>query len=324
MEPRIDIRHLCAFVAVAEAGSLSAGARSLDVSQPAVSQSLAALEESLNVRLLVRGPGGTSPTPAGAVLLSEARTLIGRFETVLAKVANISPDVGAPLRIAVPAEMTIQPLTDALSKLAASRFRNTVVQLSQLPCPAQLEALRRGTLDLALIRERPTGENLDVALIAEEPLGVLVATEQAHRLRLGTADLRLDDLGSLQWLGFPRSDSPTWHDHMVAVLRNHGIGAGAETADARGQVPEVKLAQLSMGGRFALVPRGYLHCFPSSLLWMPLAGEPLVRRTWAGWPASSRRRDLALLIAAMDGPHRSAVAGGTADGTTETEAVGAR
>lgn len=313
MEPRVEIRHLRAFVAVAEAGSLSAGARSLDVSQPAVSQSVAALEESLNMRLLVRGSGGTSPTPAGTVLLSEARILIGRFETVLAKMANLSLQVAAPLRIAVPVEMTVQPLSDALSKLAASRFRSTDVQLSQLPCPAQLAALRRGTLDLALIRERPTDDNLDVALVAEEPLGVLVATEQAQRLRLGAADLRLDDLESLQWLGFPRSDSPAWHDYVSAVLRTHGIETGAETADAREQVPEVRLARLSMGGRFALVPRGYLQHFPDSLLWLPLVGGPLVRRTWAGWPASSKRRDVALVVAAMEDPHHS-VASGEAGG----------
>lgn len=306
MEPRVEIRHLRAFVAVAEAGSLSAGARSLDVSQPAVSQSVAMLEESLNIRLLVRGPGGTSPTPAGTVLLSEARVLIGRFETILAKLANFSPEVGAPLRIAVPVEMTIQPLTDALSKLAASRFRSTDVQISQLSCPAQLAALRKGTLDLALIRERPSDENLDAALVAEEPLGVLLATEQARRLRLGAADLRLDDLGTLEWLGFPRSDSPAWHDHVTAVLRNHGIGTGASTPEAREHVPEVKLAQLSMGGRFALVPRGYLQRFPNSLLWVPLVGGPLVRRTWAGWPATSKRRDVALLVAAMESPPHSA------------------
>ena len=33
--------------------------------------------------------------------------------------------------------------------------------------------------------------------------------------------------------------------------------------------------------------------------WRPLIGNPVVRRTWAAWPASSRRRDLAA-IAALD------------------------
>ena len=300
MEPRVEIRHLRAFVAVVEAGSFTAGARILNVSQPALSQNLAMLEQSLDMHLLDRGPGGVSLTPAGTALLIEARSLIRRFEKALAVVASFSPEASAALQIAVPSQMTVQPLADALSKLAASPFRNTAVQISQLSCPAQLAALKKGTLDLALIRQRPVDEDLDVALIAEEPLGALVAAEQARSLNLGTVDLRLDDLAGLEWLGFPRSDSPAWHDHVVAVLRNHGIAINAETSLTTELPPEVKLAQLSMGGRFALAPR---HCFqelPQTLLWLPLAGEPLVRRTWIVWPAWSRRKDLALLITAME------------------------
>jgi hypothetical protein len=82
--------------------------------------------------------------------------------------------------------------------------------------------------------------------------------------------------------------------------QNRGIEISAETSEARELAPEVKLAQLSMAGRFALAPRGYLQEFPETLLWLPLVGEPLVRRTWTVWPASSRRRDLALLVAAME------------------------
>ena len=300
MQSRVEIRHLRAFVAVVEAGSFSAGARSLNVSQPALSQNVATLEQSLDRRLLERNAGGVSPTPAGTALFSEARSLIRRFEHALSVIARFSPEANAVLRIAVPPEMTVQPLAGALSKLAASPFRNTAIQISQLPCPAQLAAVKKGALDVALIRERPVDEGLDVALVAEEPLGVLVAAEQAHILNLGIADLRLDDLASLEWMGFPRSDSPTWYDHVVAVLRSHGIKIGAETSVASKLSPEVKLAQLSMGGRFALAPRGYMHEFPETLLWLPLAGEPLVRRTWIVWPAWSRRKDLALLVAAME------------------------
>jgi len=39
---------------------------------------------------------------------------------------------------------------------------------------------------------------------------------------------------------------------------------------------------------------------PSGVTWRPLIGNPLVRRTWAAWPASSRRRGLSALIAALD------------------------
>ncbi|HMH90181.1 MAG TPA: hypothetical protein VK586_03760 [Streptosporangiaceae bacterium] len=38
--------------------------------------------------------------------------------------------------------------------------------------------------------------------------------------------------------------------------------------------------------------------------WHRLVGDPIVRRTWAIWPADARRRDLATLVAALDGARR--------------------
>ena len=300
MESRVEIRHLRAFVAAVEAGSFSAGARNLKVSQPALSQNVALLEQSLDRHLLDRGPCGVSPTAAGTALLGEARVLIRRFDRALAMMASFSPEANAVLRIAVPADITVQPLTEALSKLAASPFRRTAVQISQLPCPLQLAALKKGELDLTLLTEHPPEDGLDVALVAEEPLGVLIAAEEAKRLNLHGADLRLDNLAGLSWLGFPRSDSPAWYDHVVAVLRNHGITTNIEVAEATELAPAVRFAQLSMGGRFALTPRGRMHDFPQTLQWLPLVGEPLTRRTWTAWPSWSTRRDLGLLVAAME------------------------
>jgi len=44
--------------------------------------------------------------------------------------ASFTPAAKTGLRIAIPAEMTIQPLADALSKLAASPFRSTAVEIT--------------------------------------------------------------------------------------------------------------------------------------------------------------------------------------------------
>jgi molybdate transport repressor ModE-like protein len=54
----LDPRRLLTFHAVARAGSFSAAARELSLTQPAVSQQVAALERELGARLLHRGPGG--------------------------------------------------------------------------------------------------------------------------------------------------------------------------------------------------------------------------------------------------------------------------
>jgi hypothetical protein len=59
------------------------------------------------------------------------------------------------------------------------------------------------------------------------------------------------------------------------------------------------------GQAFALAPPGWTHPLPGGLSWQALAGRPIVRRTWAVWPAEARRRDLAALVAALDLTTRS-------------------
>src|ERR1700749_4398499 len=61
------------FVCVIESGSFSAAARLLDVGQPAVSKSIAQLEERLAVRLLLRSTRGLTPTEAGQAFYERAK-----------------------------------------------------------------------------------------------------------------------------------------------------------------------------------------------------------------------------------------------------------
>ena len=64
------------FVRVVETGSFSAAARSLGLGQPAVSKTVAHLEERLGVRLLMRTTRGLSPTEAGQTFYDRARRAI--------------------------------------------------------------------------------------------------------------------------------------------------------------------------------------------------------------------------------------------------------
>ena len=66
--------RLEAFIAAAEEGTFSAAARRLDVSQPALSQTVTALERQLGVQLLVRSSTGVRTTEVGITLLAQARS----------------------------------------------------------------------------------------------------------------------------------------------------------------------------------------------------------------------------------------------------------
>jgi DNA-binding transcriptional LysR family regulator len=72
--------HLLAFYEVARAGSISAGAQRLHVSQPAVTREIRELEERLGVTLFDRLPRGVALTPAGNTLLEYATRIFALSE----------------------------------------------------------------------------------------------------------------------------------------------------------------------------------------------------------------------------------------------------
>lgn len=294
----MEIRELRAFIAVVEEGALSAAARRLHLSQSALSQTIAGLERQLGVALVTRSNIGVRPTDAGRTLLTEARAVLARHDQALATVARHAAVGGNALRLGIPLELPPDLLTRPLADLAAAH-PDTKVAARHLATGAQFAALADGDLDVGLVREHPIGTDLDATLVWSERLGVLVHADVAHRLA-GPDGVRLDALAGLDWVSFPRSGSPAWYDEIVAILRSHGLDLGGPAPAGQELIAEVKLAGVATGGAFALAPPNWSPPLPDSITWLPLVGQPLIRRTWVVWQANSQRRDIATFVAALD------------------------
>lgn len=294
----MELRELRAFVAVVEAGGLSAAARRLHVSQPSLTQTVRALERELGVALLARSSTGTTPTEAGHTLAVESRAVLARYEQAVAAVARHDNAGGGVVWLGVPLELPPDLLARPLADLAAA-CPDTRVSARHLSTAAQFAALRSGELDVGLVREHPIGPDLDAVAVVEEPLGVLLAASVVGE-RAGADGVRLEALAGLDWIGFPRAGSPAWYDQLTGTMRGHGIDIGPPPPADQALLPEVKLAGVASGRAFAFAPRNWTVPIPEHVVWVPLVGDPLVRRTWAVWPANSRRRDVGRLIAALE------------------------
>ena len=274
---------------------MSAAARRLHLSQPALSQTIRLLERELGAELLVRTSTGTSPTAAGRTLLEEATAVLARVDRLTEAVTvHVAPG-GGELRLGVPLELPGRLLPAALGRFAED-WPRVRVRASHASSAAQLLALGAAELDIALVRELPAGEDVDASLLIEEPLGVLLATDHQAAAQ---EQVRLETLSHSEWIAFARENSPAWWDEVVAVLRRHGHRPPTPVA-AVPVIAEIKLAAVAGGGNFALAPLGWAAPLPDGVVWRPLAGTPLVRRTWSVWPAAAKRRDLAALVAAFD------------------------
>src|SRR4029077_8275065 len=258
------------------------------------------LERELAVKLLVRSSTGVAPTEAGITLLAEARAGLARRDQALATMAELTTDGGSVIRLGIPLELDPDVLPRALARFTA-KFPETKVVPRQLSTAAQFAALRDDTLDVGLVRERLAGPEFDAMLVSRENLGVLIASDLAGEL-MGPDGVQLDALHGLKWVGFPRAGSPAWFDELTSILRSHGIDVGLPVPADLELIVAMKYAAVSSGDAFALSPPRRLEQLPEAVAWAPLVGNPLVRRTWAVWLASSCRRRGGHFITTVDSP----------------------
>jgi DNA-binding transcriptional LysR family regulator len=153
----MTLGQLSAFVLVARLGSVTGAARALGVTEPAVSQALAALRQHHGDRLLVRSAQGMTLTPAGRRLLPIASRMVelGVDADAAVRQANGAPE---PLRVAVTsivAEFVAGPLLEAFG----TRCGDTVDVSSGLATTEQTGVLVSHRLaDAALGPALPDGE----------------------------------------------------------------------------------------------------------------------------------------------------------------------
>jgi hypothetical protein len=175
----------------------------------------------------------------------------------------------------------------------------TAIAIRHVCTARQIDALSSGEQDLGLLRHRPASLELDATLVADEPMGVLVSEAQVDRL--GPLDeVGLEALVGLDWHGFPRQSSPVWYDELTATLRSHGLHIAAATPYTEEVSPEVTYASVSLGRSFALAPASCQNALPPPIKWRRLTGDPIRRRTWAAWSATSCRRDLGHLVTLLE------------------------
>ncbi len=96
------LREMEMFVRIVEAGSFSAAARDLNMGQPAVSKTIAGLEDRLGVRLLVRSTRWLSPTEAGLAFYERALRAITEANEAEAAALGAGAGLEGRLRISAP------------------------------------------------------------------------------------------------------------------------------------------------------------------------------------------------------------------------------
>lgn len=262
----MELRQLRAFVETAEAGSITAAARNLRVTQPALSRTIKSLEEELGVVLLERGAHSVSVTPAGEVLRGEAVKLLRFCEAMVQKVQAEAD--GEPLRIGYAPSLAGTFLPLAIERFAQLHPR-VRISLFDWSNAEMRDGLRDGRLDLVVTAP---GVEPAVSWSGLRDFGWRILVPANHPLAAKAA-LAPADLEGQRMLMFERAQYPDYWDKVTAYFRDHGLQAKV-SGEFDGIVS--LLAGVSGGLGVALVAETTRvdACVGSRVVTMPLQSPP--------------------------------------------------
>ena len=205
-----DWTLLRSFLAVAEAGSLSAAARALGLSQPTLGRHIAEIEAALNLALFSRTARGLALSVAGTDLLPHALAMQTAAQALSLAAAGRDGDISGTVRITASKIMATYILPAMLADL---RLRAPQIEIELVPSDTTDNLLFREA-DIAVRMYRPTQLDLITRHLMDLPLGLYAAKTYLDRVgRPATPE----DVLALDLIGFDRSDV------MLRMLGGLGI-----------------------------------------------------------------------------------------------------
>jgi DNA-binding transcriptional LysR family regulator len=140
-------REMQVFLVVAQAGSLAAAARQLQLSQATVMRIVAGLESRLDSTLLLRGPRGVSLSAAGTAFAESCQRILQRVKEAERSVTGLHANPVGQLTLALPLLMTHQVLTPIAVDYLAEFPEVSLATLAREEPPRLLEE----GIDLAVV-----------------------------------------------------------------------------------------------------------------------------------------------------------------------------
>jgi DNA-binding transcriptional LysR family regulator len=183
----LDLSLLRTFLAVHRAGSFTAGARVLGLSQPTVTTQIRALEQQLGRQLFERRARGVTPT---AVADDLAVRIAAPLDTLQEVTYRHRPGLGSapdPVHLAGPAEFLCALALPALAPLVTDGVR---LRVSLGLTDDLLAGLRAGHHDLVVSTRRPRGRALSAVPLMDEEF--LLVASPAWASRIDLARLRVE------------------------------------------------------------------------------------------------------------------------------------
>jgi DNA-binding transcriptional LysR family regulator len=278
-----NLAALRSLVAAIQEGSLSAAARRLGITQPAVSQQIAALEHGYGVELVIRGRSGIRPTEAGALAMVHATEVLARLARMGDELAALHSSPEGRLGVSCAPFLAQTVLVPVLAELRRDHPQLKI----DLKTSDAMEDLSEIGADLAIRPGSPGPGAGTVRKLAD--IELLLVASPSYLDRVGRPR-SASDLARLDYIQY--KDDP----EETTILLEDGREAPVRVAFAA-QLPNLMRHAVQSHLGFAKVPRFFVQDLlergemEEVLPWRPFP-KPVYLIRAPGTQAASRRASI--------------------------------
>jgi len=215
------IDRIRALLTVIDEGSVNRAAVRLRISQPALSRQMKLLESEVGGKLLERETSGVKPTGLGHVLVKSMGPVIASYETALSDVRRQARGLGSELRVGFLISVAPSILSPAMDRLRESH-PGMKLKLHDMSPKEQIDALRAGEIDIALIGQEGAVASRDFHCLKLRSFGVCAAISATDPLA-SRKRIAIKDLAGRDFIGVDEDQAPGRNRWIAALCRAAGF-----------------------------------------------------------------------------------------------------
>jgi DNA-binding transcriptional LysR family regulator len=223
----MELRHLRYFTAVVQWKGYREASRRLHVAQPAISQTVADLEQELGLKLFSRAKRVAQVTPEGEIFYAEAIRTLAQAELAVNTAKRAAKGEIGRLSIGFlwPATYTFLP---ELVRTFKAQYPGVKLTLQELIPLQQEVAFDKGLIDIGFTRTLTAEQSKTLSsrhLYYDPMMAVLPASRQVKTKRV-----RISDLANESFVLFHREGAPGLFDTITGMCNDAGFSPKVENA----------------------------------------------------------------------------------------------
>ncbi|MFT3720313.1 LysR family transcriptional regulator [Pseudorhodoferax sp.] len=272
----MELRHLRAFIAVAEEMHFGRAAERLHLSPPPVSLAIKELEDELGIKLFERTSRRIALTTGGQEVLRDARSIVARTESMRLHAHAAASGLSGSLSVGFTSPPTYSFLPDVLRRFSLD-YPEIRLSLHEASTDRIYDDLEAGVLDIGFMFASP-GNFPSLTYQPTSRYELIAALPEAHPLARGTR-VPLERLSGERFLLFERHQGALMFDMVVATCMHHGFSP--RIFHARQQHTIVSLVSAGFG--VALVPDCVQVMRREGVVYRRLRGTPPTVESGVAW-----------------------------------------